>query len=511
LSSTLTAASELAQRVDEVTGRAGPGRSLHHGSLRFLRTAALPVGVQGPTAGVIIGPAIIAGIVGEPGALAQVLALVAMGFVAYAFVVFSRSFNTAGSVYAFNGSALGPGYGFVSAWLLLLVYLSFAAGVYASTADIGQALLASFGVHLGWVWLGLAGAVLALALAFTSIGFGSLVILLCEGVAVALITVVAIAVLAAGGYHHHGITAAPFSAHGVSLPVLALGLTAAFGQFSGFESAATLGEEARRSTRIIPAAIGWSLAGAAAVYIFFTWVVYVAYPGPAAIAASPAPLVSIADVYLGSAVGMAVNVAGLISAFGAQLACLTAAARLAFALGRETSRHPASSLLTRTWRRYGSPAGALAVTGAVSIAALAAFGAEGTATRAATLIIQYGAYLILAAYLLTVIAALAWTWRTARRPLPLAILAVGVAVLGYVLYRTFAPFPPAPFSWVVAAAAASAAAGAALLLTPGLLARLRQSTLLAVTTADSRPRNGSGGLDAGAASGRGSGHIRRPR
>ena len=201
-----------------------------------------------------------------------------MGFVAYAFVVFTRSFNTAGSVYAFNGSALGPGYGFVSAWLLLLVYTSFAAGVYAATADIAQPLLASAGVHVGWVWPALAGAVLALALACTSIGFSSLVILACEGAAVALITVVAVAVLAAGGYHHHAISAAPFTPHGVSPTVLALGVTAAFGQFSGFESAATLGEEARRSTRTIPAAIGWSLAGAAAIYIFFTWIVYTAYP-----------------------------------------------------------------------------------------------------------------------------------------------------------------------------------------------------------------------------------------
>lgn len=491
MSASPTPTGELARRIDEVTASAGPGRSLRGGSLRFLRTAALPVGVQGPTAGVIIGPAIIAGIVGEPGALAQVLALVTMAFVAYAFVVFTRSFNTAGSVYAFNGSTLGPGYGFVSAWLLLLVYLSFAAGVYASTADIGQALLASLGVHVGWVWLGLAGAVLALALAFASIGFGSLVILACEGAAVALITVVAIAVLAAGGYHHHGLSTAPLSPHGVALPVLALGVTAAFGQFSGFESAATLGEEARASTRTIPAAIAWSLAGAAAIYIFFTWITYAAYPSPAAVAASPAPLVHIADVYLDTAVGTAVNVAGLVSAFGAQLACLTAAARLAFALGRETARTPAGSVLTRTWRRYGSPAGALAVTGAASIAAMAALGSERTATRAATLIIQYGAYLILAAYLMTVIAALAWTWRTARRPLPLAVLAAGTAVLGYVLYRTFAPFPPAPFSWVVAAAAASAAAGAALLLIPGLLARLRQSPLLAVTAAaGAGPRKG---------------------
>ena len=106
------------------------------------------------------------------------------------------------------------------------------------------------------------------------------------------------------------------------------------------------------------------------------------------------------------------------------------------------------------------------------------------------MIIQYGAYLILAAYLMTVTAALAWTWRTARRPLPLVILTIGVAVLGYVVYRTFAPFPPSPFSWIVLAAAASAAAGAVILLVPGLLPRMRASRLLAVTTTAARPSPG---------------------
>ena len=474
----------LAERVDLVTG-SGPGRSLRRGSLRFLRTAALPVGVQGPTAGVLIGPAIIAGIVGRPGALAQVIGLVAMGFVAYAFVTFTRSFNTAGSVYAFNGAALGPGYGFVSAWLLLLVYLSFAAGVYASTADIGQTLLASLGLHVGWLWLGLAGAVLALILALTSIGFSSLVILVCEGASILLITAVAIAVLAGGGYHHHGLTAAPFSPHGVPAGLLALGVTAVFGQFSGFESASALGEEAHRSTRTIPAAITWSLIGSAAVYIFFTWIVYSAYPSPAAVAASPAPLVHIAGVYLGPDMAIAVNAAGLISAFGAQLACLNAAARLLYALGRETGGP--GKLATRLWARHGSPVGALAIAGAVSIAGLAAFGFEASATRAATLIIQYGAYLILAAYLLTVLAAVAWTWRTRRRPVPLAILAAGAAILGYIVYRTFIPFPAAPFGRVVLAGAASAGVGAALLLIPGLRGRLRGSPLLAVTTTAGMP------------------------
>ncbi|MGH2929576.1 MAG: hypothetical protein ACRDL8_15345, partial [Solirubrobacteraceae bacterium] len=125
-----------------------PGRSLRGGKLHYLRTIALSVGIQGPTAGVIVSPAILASIVGGSGALADVLGLVAMSFVAYAFVIFSREFNSASSVYAFNGSALGGRYGFVSAWLLLLVYTSFAAAVYASTADIAQSLLSSLGIHI---------------------------------------------------------------------------------------------------------------------------------------------------------------------------------------------------------------------------------------------------------------------------------------------------------------------------------------------------------------------------
>ncbi|HEY2579420.1 MAG TPA: APC family permease [Streptosporangiaceae bacterium] len=473
----------LAHRVDQALATAdqsGPG--LRRGSLRFARTVALPVGIQGPTAGVIIGPAIIAGIVGEPGALAQALALVAMGFVAYAFIRFSRAFNTSGSVYTFNAAALGPGYGFVSAWLLLLVYVSFAAGVYASSADIAQTLLASVGMHVGWLILGLAGAAAALLLAYLSIGLSSLVILVCEGLAIALICAVAVAVLLAGGYHHHGLSAAPFTLSGVRPGVLTLGVVAVFGQFSGFEGAATLGEEARHSTRTVPAAIGWSLAVSAAVYIFFTWIVYAAFPSAAAVAANPAPLVSVAGQYLGSGVAKAVNAAGLVSAFGAQLACLNAASRLLFALGREAAAGPGTSLLSRISRRHGSPSGALAVTGAVSVAALLATGFEPTATRAATLIIQYGAYLILGAYLMTVLAALAWAWRTARRPGPLAALATGAAILGVVIYRTFAPLPSGVFGWIALAAAASVLLGAVLLLIPGLLTRLRRSPLLAAAS-----------------------------
>jgi amino acid transporter len=500
---------DLAAAVDASVSSNDPERSLRRGNLRFVRTVALSVGIQGPTAGVIVGPAVLAGIVGGSGALAEVLALVAMAFVAYAFVIFSRTFNSASSVYAFNGAALGPTYGFVSAWLLLLVYTSFAGAVYASTADIAQSLLASLGVHLWWVWIALAGWALTMVAAYVSIGVSALVIFVCEAVAVVLIAIVGVAVLTHGGHHDHAFSAAPFRLHGVALGVLGLGVVNAFGGFSGFEGAATLGEESSRSTRTIPAAIAVSLLASAAIYIVFTWIVDNAYATPAALAAAPAPLVYLATVDVGTTMGRLVNVGGVISAFGAQLACVNAACRLLFSLGREigpdvgsevardVGRGPGRSrrnLLVHTDRRFGSPVGALVVVGGLSVAALLAFSFEHDATRALTIIVEFGAYLILLGYLLTLVAAVAWTWQHRRRPGPLIVLGVGVLVIGYVLYDTFRPWPPAPFDWIVVAAAGSALLGVVVALVPPVRRRLADSKLLRAT-------RGPGGAGGGATGG----------
>lgn len=454
--------------ADPVT--ASQPTQLRGGSLSFARTVALSVGIQGPTAGVIIGPAVIASVVGGPGALAQVLGLVAMAFVAYAFWRFTRAHNSAGSVLTFNGQALGRGYGFVSAWVLLLVYTSFAGAVYASTASLAQSFGDSVGLHLWWFWWALAGAVLAIAVACLDIGISTLVILAVEGLSIVLVLAVGVVVVVQGGYHGHGLSAKPFEPSGVGISVLALGVVNAFSQFSGFEGAATLGEESRRSTRTIPLAIALSLAVSAAVYIFLTWVAYGSFSSPAALARDGAPLVTITNQALAPWVGKVVNVAGMISAFGAQLACLTAGARILFALGRRVGG--VGSPLARTLRRSGAPIGGLVVVSVVSVAALAAFSFEATAVRALTLIVTYGAYLLVVAYAMTVLAALVSAIRTVRSPVPIGVLLVGLVVIGYVLYRTFVPFPPAPFGAIVMVAAASLAVGVFVALMPGVRRRL---------------------------------------
>src|SRR6516225_5722419 len=144
---------------------AGETMRLRAGRLRFFRTIAESVGVQGPTAGVVIAPAVLASVSGGGTALVELIAAVAMGFVAYAFVIFTRGFNSAGSVYGFTGAVAGPIFGFLAAWTLMLVYASFAGGLYIVTAAEAGPVFDSIGLHMPWPFYALITFLLVIILA----------------------------------------------------------------------------------------------------------------------------------------------------------------------------------------------------------------------------------------------------------------------------------------------------------------------------------------------------------
>jgi hypothetical protein len=104
-------------------------------------------------------------------------------------------------------------------------------------------------------------------------------------------------------------------------------------------------------------------------------------------------------------------------------------------------------MLRRTSRITGAPAGALIWVGAGSLFTLLLFIREPLATRAVALSPTYGVDLIIAAYILVVIAAIIFIIRRRMSPVKTVILLIGLAVLGYVVKATFAPFPAPPYSW----------------------------------------------------------------
>jgi amino acid transporter len=437
---------------------AGETGRLRGGRLRFFRTIAESVGVQGPTGAAVITAAILASVSGGGTALAEVVAAVAMGFVAYAFVIFTRGFNSAGSVYGFTGAVAGPRFGFLSAWALMIVYASFAGGAYIATADEAQPVLGSVGVYLAWPVCAVVAFVLVMALAYLDIKVSATVILALEGASMLLVIIACGIIVAKGGYHGHAFSPAPFRPDGVPLSVLGLGIVLTFANFSGFEAAATLGEESRQPRRLIPPAIAASLAVVAIYVIGVTAVVTNAYPGIAQLSQATVPLVTVTDTYVASWMGELVNIGAVISLFGASLACVVGASRILFALGRDAG----PVMLRRTSRISGAPVGALICVGAGSLLTLLLFIKEPLATRAVAISFTYGADLIIVAYILVVAAAIIFTIRRRMSPVKTVILLIGLAVLGYVAKDTFIPIPAAPFSWDALAAGVTLVAGIAL-------------------------------------------------
>ncbi len=448
---------------------------LRGGRLRFFRTIAESVGVQGPTGGVVIGAAILASISGAGTALVQVVAAVAMGFVAYAFVIFTRGFNSAGSVYGFTGAVAGPVFGFLAAWTLMLVYVDFAGGVYTSTADEAQPAFAAIGLQLSWQVYAIIAFVLVMALAYLDIKISATVILILEGTSMILVIIACSVILAKGGFHGHAFSSVPFRANGASLPVLGLGIVYSFSAFSGFEAASTLGEESRQPRRLIPLAIAVSLAVVAIYEIGVAAVVTNAYPGVRQLSASAVPLVTVTDKFVAGWMGDLVNFGAVVSSFGAALASAVGASRILFALGRDTG----PGMLRRTSRLTGAPAGALTWVGAGSLLTMLIFIKEPLATRAVAISLTYGADLIIAAYILVVVAAIVFTVRRRMHRAKTVILIVGLAILGFVVKETFVPFPAAPYNWDALAAGITLVAGIALPFAyPPLRRGIRNSPLL---------------------------------
>jgi len=237
--------------------------------------------------------------------------------------------------------------------------------------------------------------------------------------------------------------------------VLGLGIVLSFSTFSGFEAAATLGEESRQPGRLIPPAIMASLAVVAVFTIGVIALVTNAYPSTSQLAAAAVPLVTITDKFVAGWMGDLINFGAVVSAFGASLACAVGASRILFALGRDTG----PGMLRRTSRLTGAPVGALIWVGAGSLLTLLLFIAEPLATRAVALSLAYGSDLIIAAYILVVIAAIIFTIRRRMAPVKTVILVIGLAVLGYILKDTFVPLPAAPFRWDALAAWITLVAG----------------------------------------------------
>jgi amino acid transporter len=194
-----------------------------------------------------------------------------------------------------------------------------------------------------------------------------------EAVSVTLIIAVVALVQA-----RHGLHGDPDQLHlrGVTGSGLRLGLVLALFSFVGFESATTLGAEAREPLKTIPRAVMLtSILGGA----FFTFCAYTEVLGSRMggqdLGTSDAPMRVLAGVSGVPVLGLLIDIGALVSLFAGILACITAAARVLLLMAHNGLTHGS---LRATHARNETPSGAIVVTGLAALLPVAILAARGT-------------------------------------------------------------------------------------------------------------------------------------
>ena len=232
---------------------------------------------------------------------------------------------------------------------------------------------------------------------------------------------------------------------GTSLSTIALASTFGFLSFAGFESAGSFGEEATRPRRMVPRSMAAAILFGAVFYVVCMTAQTLGFgtdaAGVKAFAASPAPLGTLAQSYVGAGMADVLDLAAIVSAVGAGLGCASVAARMLFALGRDRRLDARLAGVSST----GAPAGGLAFVMLLDLVILLVFGAAGAKPMNVFFYLAtIGVLSLLAMYVMTNVAATRFLAARGARWELLAPLA-GIGVAGYVLYHNIWPVPAAPY------------------------------------------------------------------
>jgi amino acid transporter len=417
--------------------------------LRLWEALALSLGLMGPTLAMSGNGQGIIGTVGKAVPLVFALGFLGVALVAYGFIRLTQRYNHAGSAYALVGATLGPRAGFVAGFALFGTYLFFTICTAAVFGAFLNALLASLAGSDTMVGYGIAAVACLLVTAFMNTRDTTTVsrsLLAIEGVGIAAMLVLVVAVFGQGGAESTGVDLSTFTPDGVGLGAVLAAVVAAFLSWAGFEACAALGEETDNPRRNIPRALFGSvlLTGVLFVVVMFAQTIGFGTDeaGLAAFQGSGNTLGDLGEGYVGHWFALLLLVTAVLSAFASNLSSVAASARLAMALARDGFGPRQFAEIDPTHRTPRNAVLAMAAVGVVVnvITWLTGWPVMGTGDAAIDAYFFFavvGATCLLFAYLLVEVAVFA-AWRRRQisvRPAELVLPGLGGAfilvVIGY--------------------------------------------------------------------------------
>ena len=358
--------------------------------------------------------------------LTFVFATIGLLFVGININQFARRSASPGSLYAYITRGLGSTAGVITGWSLILAYVFTAMAVMCGFANYGEVLLNPLGIAPSPIFLFAICIGLAWYVAYRDIQLSTAIMLALEAASVGLICLLGVIVLFKKGYV---IDTAQLTLQDAKPGGIMLGLVLAVFSYVGFESATTLGDEAKRPLRSIPRAVIISTVVSGLFFVLISYIEILGFTGNAtAFNKSDAPLNELANIAGVGFFGILISIGALVSFFACTLASINAGARIFFSMGRHGIFH---NMVGRVHGRNETPHVAITLAAIVTFLApasvilfgvkvLDAYGYFGT-------IATYG---FLVAYILISIAAPIYLHREDQLRLPDVVCSVlGVAFM----------------------------------------------------------------------------------
>jgi amino acid transporter len=279
----------------------------------------------------------------------------------------ARHLPSAGGFYTYVSNGIGPKAGFMTGWLYAIMVTIVPAALAAFTGEVIQDELNSkFGFNLPW-WI---YAIVILAICFAcayrgiQISVRFLLVMTCFEMVVGLgLALTGVFNPGSGGVNLNGFN--PLNITNGSGFFLAIVLS--IFAFTGFESAAAVGEESRDPKRIVPRAIIGSLILIGVFYVVTAWGLQIGWGTnhlSALASSSNAPAFVLAD-RLWNGASIIVLIALVNSGLGVCIACTTSATRTIYGIAR-TGALP--SFFARTQRKHRTPITAVIVQSIIALA-----------------------------------------------------------------------------------------------------------------------------------------------
>ncbi len=314
-----------------------PIHNLKPNCLSYQQVLAQSVAVISPTTTPAANIGLIYAMSGNGTWLSVLLGMVGLIFVSININQFASRSASPGSLYSYIAKGLGPSAGVLCGWGLVLAYLFTGMAVLSGFANFGQTLLAHLGVHTSAITLLGIGAGIAWYMAHRDIQLSASTMLVLEGSSAMLILILGLIIWTQHGF---ALDLNQLKLQDTTPGGVAMGLVLVIFGFSGFESATSLGDEAKKPLSTIPKAVMHS---ALLTGLFFLIMAYIEVLGfnstSASLAESEEPLTFLAQQAGMGFFGDIIALTALLSFFVCVLGSINPAARVFFTMARHGVLH----------------------------------------------------------------------------------------------------------------------------------------------------------------------------